>query len=124
MNLRAWDFVGSGRRHPRWDVDGEVDVAGQELLLYQPVKDLSIGGMRAQTACPAQVGRRLSVTLTSPGKAEPIQIEGSIVWSDDYPSSEVGIRFDLTPTQKEELNEYISLSRRRRLSTSDELEQA
>jgi hypothetical protein len=81
------------RRHTRYRVEALADINGTDVLYYQPIKDISMGGMRIETASREPLGSRVGVVLTFPGEEGAVTLSGEVVWATDGVEPEVGLRW-------------------------------
>jgi hypothetical protein len=97
------------RRFARYAVNAQADVAGQDLLLYHRIRDLSLGGIGLEAPPVGEVGSRVEVTLTFPDLGAEMSLRGEVAWRNHGPPSDVGIRWvDLDTGERDLLARYLA----------------
>jgi uncharacterized protein (TIGR02266 family) len=103
------------RRAPRVLVDLEVDYALEDNYLFAYITDISATGIFVRTTTPEQPGTHLNLRFHADDVAEPIEVEGEVIWVNPYrPGTPdnlhpgMGIRFvDLDDEVREQLLELV-----------------
>ncbi len=109
---------GSGRDRRRFErvlVDLEVDYSCEDTFLFAYIRDISAMGIFVRTLSPEPPGTRLNLRFSPPGQAEPLELEGVVIWINPYRPGDrenlnpgMGIQFqDLSPEQRERLTELV-----------------
>jgi len=68
---------------------------------------LSGGGVSVQTEATVPVGAYVTVEIALPGRAEPVSVQGRVVWVKGHDPCEAGVRFEGVPTALEDLFEAL-----------------
>lgn len=98
------------RRYPRIKTDALVDVAGQEVLLFHRIRDISMGGLCIECPTLEEVGAEVDLCINFPDLDEVIETKGVVVWTHEEPRPGMAIKFvGLTEEQKAILRRYLSL---------------
>ncbi len=93
------------RLHPRFPIPATADVIGQEVVLAQPIADLSMGGCRFTGKGWEAPGVDVELVLTFPRKSANLPLSGVVVRASDR---DMGIAFqDLSDEQKWALRKHI-----------------
>jgi hypothetical protein len=93
------------RVHPRLRLNVLADVIGEEVLLAQPLEDISLGGCRFAGPSWEPDGGEIQLVLSFPASGATVSLEGTIIRSGD---SEMGVRFHaITDEQKWALRKHI-----------------
>lgn len=93
------------RVHPRLRLNVLADVIGQEVLLAQPLEDISLGGCRFAGPAWEPEGHEIQLVLSFPASGAAVCVDGTIVRSGD---SDMGVRFHaITDEQKWALRKHI-----------------
>jgi type IV pilus assembly protein PilZ len=107
-----------GRERRQWErvlVDLEVDYGNEENYLFAYIRDISATGIFVRTNSPEPPGTRLNLRFTPPGRHEPFELEGEVIWINRYRPGHsdnlhpgMGIRFiGLTDDDRERLVGFI-----------------
>jgi len=78
------------RIHPRLRLDAMADVIGTEVLLGQPLDDISVGGCRFAGPAWEAVGTELQVVVGFPSTGSSIPVAGLVVRASER---DMGVRF-------------------------------
>jgi uncharacterized protein (TIGR02266 family) len=88
------------RLAPRVLVDLEVDYALEDNYLFAYITDISATGIFVRTTTPEPPGTHLNLRFRADGAAEPIEVEGEVIWINPFQPSRpdnihpgMGIRF-------------------------------
>lgn len=93
------------RVHPRLRLNVLADVIGEEVLLAQPLEDISLGGCRFAGRAWEAEGRVIQLVLSFPASSATVSLEGTIIRSSD---ADMGVRFHaITDEQKWALRKHI-----------------
>ena len=96
------------RQSPRIEADVWLDYAGSEVLLYHRVRNISLGGVCIETPTVEPVGTRVALSLTFPELDASMDVEGEVVWANEHPPRDMGIRFvGLDASQRELLRTFL-----------------
>jgi uncharacterized protein (TIGR02266 family) len=96
------------REHVRIETDALLDYAGQDVLLFHRIQDLSLGGLSILTPTPEPKGTKVVMAINFPDLGDAIEIEGEVAWVKNQEPKEMGIRFtNIAPTHRKVLNTYI-----------------
>ncbi len=104
------DRIGLSQRVPRVRVELKVEYRRLDTFFQDYTKNISKGGMFIKTQFPLEIGTRCHFSLWIPGRTEPFQLEGEVIWSNDVTgaceaaeeSSGMGIRFCF-PSRRERI---------------------
>jgi len=95
------------RGSPRVPVHIEVDYRASDTFLFAYITDISALGIFVRTDSPDAPGTHLFLRFTPPGGAEPLELEGEVIWINPYLPEDprhkqpgMGIRF-IAPTGKQ-----------------------
>jgi Tfp pilus assembly protein PilZ len=70
------------RRHPRRDFEGRAWCEHQNLTLYLPISNVSVGGIFIQTGAPLTAGQRLKVSFGALDPSdEEVVAKVEIIWA-------------------------------------------
>ena len=88
------------------------DNQGLRAKLTAPTYNLSAGGVFLQSATPRAVGDRIRLQFRLPGRGQPVQLIGEVVWHNLDPSKAggvgMGLRFvDLAADDREIVERYL-----------------
>jgi Tfp pilus assembly protein PilZ len=97
------------RAYPRFNVRAFADVTGTDVLLYQHVEDLSLGGLRVQGGTPDDVGSKVDVVLNFPELDTELAVTGRVTWAKSNAPRDMGIRFDLDEVDRARLEGYLEV---------------
>jgi len=97
------------RAHPRYNVRAFADVTGTDVLLYQHVEDLSVGGLRVQGGSQDDVGSKVDVVLNFPELDTELAVTGEVTWAKRDAPRDMGIRFDLDAVDRARLEGYLEV---------------
>lgn len=98
------------RKSPRIQTDAIVDYMGTDVLLYHKIQNISLGGICIQSPTIEDVGVEVELSINFPDLNETIETKGVVVWANNEPPKDMGIRFEtLTEKQKEILRKYLEL---------------
>ena len=93
------------RVHPRLRLKVLADVIGEEVLLAQPLEDISLGGCRFAGPAWEPDGGEIQLVLSFPASGATVSLEGTVARTTD---TEMGIRFHaITDEQKWALRKHI-----------------
>ena len=65
-------------------VDLEVDYRCEDTFLFAYITDISALGVFIKTEAPEMPGTRLNLKFTPHGHAEPLELEGEVIWINPY----------------------------------------
>jgi uncharacterized protein (TIGR02266 family) len=107
------------RAHPRFEVKAYVDFAGNDVLLYHSIQNLSLGGICIRTSSPEEVGTVVDVVVNFPELGNQIALTGEVVWANRTPPQDMGIRWvDLDDQRRGLLRDYLHEVKTRELSAA------
>src|ERR671922_94617 len=93
------------RLHPRFSLDADADVMGEEVVLQKPLVDISLGGCRFDGPGWESAGTEVQMVLTFPTLAVNLPLTGIVVRSSER---DLAIRFhNLSDEQKWALRKHI-----------------
>ncbi len=93
------------RLHPRLRLNVLADVIGEEVLLAQPLEDISLGGCRFAGPAWEPEGGTIALVLSFPASGATVTIDGTIVRASEV---DMGVRFHaITDDQKWALRKHI-----------------
>lgn len=93
------------RLHPRFAIDAHADVIGDEVVLCQPLGDISLGGCRFWGQGWEAEGAEVQIVLSFPSLKANLPVSGVVVRSG---ARDMGIRFhNLTDEQKWALRKHL-----------------
>jgi len=98
------------RESPRVRADVRVDYGSpDEVILDHEIENLSLGGACLAVTSAQPVGSKVVLFLNLPGEdAEPLEIAGEVVWSNDTEPRDIGIRFTtMTDEGREALRRLV-----------------
>src|SRR5260370_33355384 len=72
------------RRAPRVLINLEVDYALEDNYLFAYITDISSTGIFVRTTTPEQPGTLLNLRFQPDGIAEPIEVEGQVIWINPF----------------------------------------
>ena len=107
MARRRYDagVSAEARLHPRFAVEARADVIGEEVVLSQPIADISLGGCRFAGSAWEAAGTLVQVVLTFPTLSANLPLAGRVVRATDH---DMGLRFEnLSDEQKWALRKHI-----------------
>lgn len=84
---------GEQRRHPRRTLEARVDCIGREVLLNQPLVNISAGGLRLDPHDPEEPGQTVELLLHRPGQSTALALRGEVVWARCGAPGAMGLRF-------------------------------
>lgn len=94
----------------RIKADVQVDYLGTHVVLYHRVLNLSIGGICIESPSVEAVGKVVRLSLNFPDLHRSIDVEGEVVWANQEPPQDMGIRFrELSDADKETIRAYVQL---------------
>ena len=98
------------RKFPRYEVTALVDLTTpSDVLLFHPIKNLSLGGICIQTPAIEEVGTVIDLVINFPDGSESLAIEGVVVRMNREPPEEMGISFvELPEASRERLKRLIA----------------
>jgi uncharacterized protein (TIGR02266 family) len=110
--LEAGALGRSRRQSPRLPLEVPEDNQGLRAKLTVPTYNVSAGGLFLQSATPRAVGDCLRLQLRLPGRGQPVQVIGEVVWHNLDPSRAggvgMGLRFlDLAADDREIVERYL-----------------
>jgi uncharacterized protein (TIGR02266 family) len=102
----------SRRQSPRLPLEVPEDNQGLRAKLTAPTYNLSAGGLFLQSATPRAVGDCVRLQFRLPGRGEPVQVVGEVVWHNLDPGKAggvgMGLRFlDLAADDREIVERYL-----------------
>ena len=101
-------------RPNRIQTDVLVDYRGTHVVLYHRVRNLSIGGICIESPTVEPLGKVVSLSLNFPDLHQTIEVNGEVVWANEEPPRDMGIRFmDLDEKQMDTIKAYIHLEGQR-----------
>ncbi len=93
------------RVHPRLRLNVLADLIGEEVLLAQPLEDISLGGCRFAGPAWEREGGELQLVLNFPASGAAVSVEGRVVRASE---ADMGVRFHaITDEQKWALRKHI-----------------
>lgn len=93
------------RLHPRFLINAQADVLGEEVVLSRPIADLSLGGCRFDGRGWESAGTEVQLVLTFPSLDTHLPLSGVVVRSSDR---DMGVRFhNLSDEQKWALRKHL-----------------
>jgi hypothetical protein len=93
------------RVHPRLRLKVLADVIGEEVLLAQPLEDISLGGCRFDGRAWEPEGSEIQLVLSFPPSGATVSLEGTIIRASE---SDMGVRFHaITDEQKWALRKHV-----------------
>jgi hypothetical protein len=93
------------RVHPRLQLNVLADVIGEEVLLAQPLEDISLGGCRFAGPAWEPEGSEIQLVLSFPASGATVSLDGTIIRTGD---ADMGVRFHaITDEQKWALRKHI-----------------
>ncbi len=103
------------RGEPRLLIDLEVDYGNEDNYLFAYIRDISATGIFVRTTEPEPPGTRLNLRFTPRVEAEPLELEGEVIWINPYRPGRrdnlhpgMGIRFvELTAATRRRLEDFI-----------------
>lgn len=101
------------RESPRVQADVRVDYGSpDEVILDHKIENLSLGGACLAVTTTQPVGSEVVLFLNLPdgegASAEPLEIGGEVVWSNDTEPRDIGIRFTtMTEEGREALRRLV-----------------
>jgi len=102
------------RDNPRIQADVVVDYTGTEVLLYHHVENISLGGLCIKAPTVEPVGIKVALSLNFPDLNVTVDVDGEVVWANEDPPRDMGIRFTgLSEESKEIIRQYIELKGQR-----------
>ncbi len=81
------------REHPRFPVSALVDFTGSELLLQQPLVDLSLGGLGLTCSLPEAPGQRVDLVMDLDRINITLAVQGEVRWCAGQGPVRVGVAF-------------------------------
>ena len=100
------------RIHPRLRLNVIADVIGDEVMLAQPLDDISLGGCRFDGPAWEPKGRTLQMVLAFPDSGAAVPVEGMVVRATER---DMGVRFhQITDDQKWALRKHLRAAQRGR----------
>ena len=104
-------MANESRIHPRLKLDAIADVIGSEVMLAQPLDDISVGGCRFAGPAWESVGTELQLVLGFPSINASVPLDGLVVRASER---DMGVRFHrLADEQKWALRKRIREVQRR-----------
>jgi len=102
----------SRRQSPRLPLEVPEDNRGLRAKLTVPTYNLSAGGVFLQSATPQAVGDCVRLQFRLPGRGQPVQVIGEVVWHNLDPGKAggvgMGLRFlDLAAEDREIVERYL-----------------
>jgi len=101
------------RTQPRFGVDLDVSLESDHNFYAGFAENISAGGLFIATFKLKKVGERMDITLTLPGREEPIHCVGEVRWIREYSERSnvgpgMGIRFvELKPEDGAAIEEFV-----------------
>ncbi len=96
------------RKYPRVRVKGTVDVSSSDLLLFNEIENISLGGLCIRTATPERIGQKVELVFNFPETGQELELHGEVAWISDAPDPVMGVRFlDMDDERKKELEQYL-----------------
>jgi len=113
----------SRRQSPRLPLEVPEDNQGLRAKLTAPTYNLSAGGVFLQSATLRAVGDCIRLQFRLPGRAQPVQVIGEVVWHNLDPGKAgglgMGLRFlDLAAEDREIVERYLREAILRRIEGS------
>ncbi len=98
------------RKYPRIEVKATMDLNTDDLLLFNRIENLSMGGACVTSMDPPQViGSQIEMAINLPDKNDEVVILGEVVWTSTIPKAIMGVRFlGLDDGVKTRLKDYLS----------------
>jgi type IV pilus assembly protein PilZ len=111
------------RKHPRYNVNIQVDCTTRDMFVSHYVTSLSKGGVFVETEDPLPIQSEVHLKLTLPESHQTIEAKGTVAWTYDikkgtggHVAPGMGIKFvDLSPEHRTLLEDYVQ-----QLSSSSE----
>lgn len=99
------------RASPRIRLDAWIDVAGsRDVLLFNKIRDLSLGGVSVETESIEPVGSQVDVVINFPELDETISATGTVIRIQDQPWKGMVIRFNqLQEDARKVIERYIGM---------------
>ena len=98
------------RVHPRLRLAAHADVIGSEVLLAEPLDDISLGGCRFGSAAWESEGTEVQMVLSFPKIGANLPVTGMVVRASDR---DMGVRFhNLSDEQKWALRKHLREAQR------------
>ena len=96
------------RKHVRISGEAYIDYTGNEVLMFQKIIDVSIGGVKIIATQLEEVGTEVYVDLHFPELNDKVAYaEGVIAWVNN---GQMGVKFtSISNEDKEIINEFIEL---------------
>ena len=96
------------RIYPRIEANVVVDYTGTEILLYHQINNISEGGVSIAAPAVEELGTIVDLTLNFPEYNRSVDVEGEVVWANNTPPCDMGIRFrNLRDEDLQFLKEYL-----------------
>ena len=102
------------RRHRRFSTSFAVDYSSGDNFLFAYLQNISEMGIFIRTDTPLEIGTELHLRFSVEGQAEPLRVEGEVIWINPYRESGdninpgMGVRFKrLTPDLREQIVELV-----------------
>jgi len=109
------DYV--DREHQRFVVDAFADVSTEQsddVLLFNEIENISMGGMAFSVAESIEVGGKVNVTINFPETGERIDVTCKTMWRRDSTPPVIGVKFiELSPADLDVLKRYMKRMKER-----------
>jgi len=98
------------REHARISGEAYIDYTGNEVLMFQKIIDVSIGGVKIIATQLEEVGTEVYIDLHFPELNDKVAYaEGVVVWVKD---SEMGVKFtSISDEDKKIIDEFVKLQK-------------
>ena len=100
------------RKYVRISGEAYVDYTGNEVLMFQKIIDVSVGGVKIVATKEEKVGTQVYVDLHFPELNDKVAYaEGTVVWVKD---GKMGIKFTkIEEKDKKIINEFVELQNKK-----------
>lgn len=97
------------RTYPRIMAPIFVDYLGGEVLLCQPVENISLGGICLAGVQPERIGTKVNLVFFRHDDNATLPAVGKIVWANSLSGNDVGIQFEeMDEPRKQLLQQWLS----------------
>ena len=104
------------RSHTRYEFTAYIDVSNDddELVLFNRIENLSLGGISFASPTAMEPGGRIEVAINFPDTDETVEVMGEVAWSRPGNPCTVGLKFiDLAGQKREIVRKYLERIRGR-----------
>lgn len=81
------------RQYPRVRIKATVDVNAEELILFHPVENISLGGVCIQVPSLQEAGSKVEIVINLTEDEDEIEAKAEVVWTAESPEPRLGLRF-------------------------------